>query len=108
MFLAPSRLEESPKMENVRHALTLGQGDMLRITDGRGLLVQVAQGKVWLTQERDYRDIVLGAGESFRLERAGLSLVYALEAAALSVAAPRERERAEPAGTFGVVPARAA
>jgi hypothetical protein len=95
-------------MENVRHALTLGQGDMLRITDGSGLMVQVAQGQVWLTQERDHRDIVLGPGDSFWLERTGLALIYALEPAALSVSAPRERERVEPRGTFGVVPARAA
>jgi len=95
-------------METVRHALTLGRGDMLRIVDGDGLLVQVAQGQVWLTQERDHRDIVLTAGESFRLERAGLALIYAMEAAALSVSARRERERPEPAARFGVVPARAA
>jgi hypothetical protein len=81
---------------------------MLRITESRGLLVQVAQGKVWLTEEGDHRDILLAPGQSFRLEREGLALVYALEPAALSLCSPRQRERAEPSGRFGLVPAPAA
>jgi hypothetical protein len=90
-------------MESVRHALTLGQGDILRITDSRGLVVRVAQGKIWLTEEGDRRDILVRAGESFRLERVGLALVYALEPAALALCGPTERDWAEPLGRFSVV-----
>lgn len=92
-------------METVRHAVTLGQGDILRITDSRGLLVQVAQGRIWLTEEGDRRDIVVGPGHAHRLERAGLALVYALEPVVVSLCAPRQRERAEPVGRFSLAPA---
>jgi Protein of unknown function (DUF2917) len=92
-------------MDTLSHALTLGQGDILRITDSRGLLVQVARGKVWLTEERDRRDIVLGPDQSYRLERRGLALVYALEPVALSLFTPHRRERAWSLPRLGLVPA---
>ncbi len=92
-------------MDSVRHALTLGQGDILRITDSRGLLVRVAQGRIWLTEEGDRRDILVGPGESFRLERAGLALVYALEPAALALCGPTGRDWVEPLGRFSLVAA---
>jgi len=95
-------------MNTVSHTLTLGQGDMLRITDSRGLLVQVARGTIWLTEERNHRDIVLGPDESYRLERTGLALVCAMEPVELSLFAPHQRERARPLRRCGLVPAGAA
>jgi hypothetical protein len=88
----------------VRHALHLGQGNLLRIEDGGGLLVSVTQGQVWLTEEGDSRDIVLESGQSFRLQHRGLSLVYALEPAGLTLSAPRSREYPEPVAVFSLVP----
>jgi hypothetical protein len=92
-------------MDTPSRALTLGQGDMLRITDSRGLLVQVTQGTIWLTEERNHRDILLGPDQSYRLERMGLALVCALEPVTLSLFAPHQRAR--PLVQFGLVPARA-
>jgi hypothetical protein len=90
--------------QTVRHALHLGQGNLLRIEDGTGLLVSVTEGEVWLTEEGDHRDVVLRSGESFRLQHRGLSLLYALEPAALTLSAPRSREYPEPAAVFSLVP----
>jgi Protein of unknown function (DUF2917) len=60
-------------------ALTkLGKGELLRIHDGQGKGIAVFQGDVWITQEGDLRDVVLGAGDSFALDKPGLALVQAL------------------------------
>jgi nitroreductase len=91
--------------DTIRHALDLAQGNLLRIEEGPGVLVTVTDGEVWLTEEREARDIVLRKGESFRLQQRGLALVYALQPSHMTLAAPRSRERAEPTATFRLVPA---
>jgi hypothetical protein len=64
----------------------LPKGKMLRIADGGGALLQVWEGEVWLTQEGSTKDHVLIAGQSFRLDRAGLALVYPFRRSVLSLA----------------------
>ncbi len=89
----------------VRHALDLARGHLLRIDDGKGLLVGVTQGSVWLTEEGEVRDIVLANGDAYRLLRPGISLIYALEPAALTLSAPHSREQPEPSAVFSLVSA---
>jgi hypothetical protein len=63
----------------LRHPLTdLTAGSLLHVRDGQGRAVMVFEGRVWITQAGDPRDIVLDAGESFRVDRPGLTLVQAL------------------------------
>jgi Protein of unknown function (DUF2917) len=50
------------------------------IANGCGMTVRVEAGSVWLTQEGIARDVLLSAGESFRIERDGSTLVSALKA----------------------------
>ncbi|MEA3193781.1 MAG: hypothetical protein QOD26_2114 [Betaproteobacteria bacterium] len=57
-------------------ALLLGS-DVLRLEDARDLRVRVESGTVWITQERDTRDVMLRAGESFRFDRNGVALMSA-------------------------------
>jgi hypothetical protein len=101
---ASTAYEVSKMIEDVRHAMTLGQGNLLRITDGRGLLVQVTRGELWITEENEHRDIVLRGGESFRLERDGVALIYALTPCELTMSAAPSREQPEPPARFGLVP----
>jgi hypothetical protein len=68
--------------------LCLNKRQLLKLRGGAGHAVVCHSGSVWLTQDGDRRDIVLGAGESFALDRAGLVLVQALEQSAISIAAP--------------------
>jgi len=56
-----------------------------RIADGRGLGVTCFKGPVWITQNNDQRDIILGAGQSFRFDRKGPAIVFALKDAAILV-----------------------
>jgi uncharacterized protein YjiS (DUF1127 family) len=57
-------------------------GEVLRLKDGAGRHVGVVKGVAWITQDEDFEDRVLGAGESLRLERNGLTVVTPLGVAA--------------------------
>jgi hypothetical protein len=70
----------------LRHPLTdLTAGSILRLRDGQGMAVVVFEGLVWITQSGDRRDIVLAAGESFSVDRPGLTLVQAFRDSKLMV-----------------------
>lgn len=70
-------------MDGNDYRITLRPNRMLRLRDGRNLVVGVDTGTVWLTQDGDVRDIILRAGESFRVDRDGTVLVQALNDAAV-------------------------
>jgi hypothetical protein len=69
----------------------------LDIVDGAGTTVHCLRGSVWITQDGDSRDIVLVAGRSFTLDRAGVAIVHAIDAPTLLVAAPAARAPRAPA-----------
>lgn len=56
----------------------LPAGEVLRLRVAVGRHIGVVRGVAWVTQDGDPRDIVLGAGESFRFDRKGLGLVMPL------------------------------
>ena len=71
---------------SLRHPLTeLPFGATLRIDDGQDHAIAVFEGQVWITQDGDPRDIVVGAGESFSFDRPGLALVQAIDTARLTL-----------------------
>ena len=72
-------------------AIGMPRGRTLRIEDGRGALVLVREGEVWLTQEGSTKDHILTAGQSFRLDRDGVALVYSFRRSVLAVARDRRR-----------------
>ena len=72
-------------------SIGMPRGRTLHIRDGAGALVQVWEGEVWLTQEGGTKDHVLGPGESFRLDRGGLALVYSFRRSIVSVSRPAPR-----------------
>jgi hypothetical protein len=55
----------------------LARGDLLRLDEARGTTLRVTRGKLWVTQERDLRDIVLTAGDVWTIEKSGLTLARA-------------------------------
>ena len=74
--------------------LAIASGNTLRVDAGKGMLVYVWHGAVWLTQERDPRDHLLKSGESFRLDRAGTTLLSPLgDGAVVSLTTPQPQER---------------
>jgi hypothetical protein len=76
-----------------------------RIDNGRGLSVTALKGSVWITQDRDQRDIILSPGQSFVLDRNGVALVFAFRDAMIMVGQPG---RVTPAGHAAVSRYRAA
>jgi hypothetical protein len=56
--------------------------------------IECVSGAVWVTQDGDLRDIVLEAGQSFRLDRTGRALVSALADAGIVFHAARRPRRA--------------
>lgn len=70
-------------------SMQLARGAFARIQDAKGLLIHVHQGELWITQEGDRRDYLVGAGQSFRVQRSGVMLAHALRGSSLSLIAPR-------------------
>jgi len=72
-----------------RHAeLHLGHRETIGLRDATGTLVQCLRGVLWITQNGDRKDYFLGAGETLKLDRAGLALIHAAEAADFALFAP--------------------
>jgi hypothetical protein len=50
----------------------------LHVRDGYGRRITVVAGHVWVTQDGDPRDIVLGAGDDFLFDRSAPAIISAL------------------------------
>ena len=72
----------------VQGSLDLVRGNMVRIKDGRGVLVRVTSGSVWITQEGDTRDRCVSAGGRFRIVSSGLTLISALTPSRIALGSP--------------------
>jgi Protein of unknown function (DUF2917) len=64
----------------------------LPLADQRGQRIAVLDGQVWITLQNDARDVVLEPGECFVIDRPGLTLVFALRDAILTVSPPAAGE----------------
>lgn len=60
----------------------------IEVVDGMGISITCILGSIWITQHRDNADIVLGAGDSFVLDRQGLAIVHALAASTVQLVQP--------------------
>ena len=63
--------------------LQLGGDELLPLTDIRGRRLCCVDGSVWITLDHDPRDIVLSPGDSFVVDRDGVTLLHALSPARL-------------------------
>jgi hypothetical protein len=57
--------------------IDMTRGDLVELDDARGTTLTVTRGRLWLTQRRDPRDIVLGPGDTWTIEKNGLTLIEA-------------------------------
>lgn len=76
----PDRIEQA--------ARTLSKDSLMRIRKGRGQIVTVLEGVVWITQDAHPRDTFLSDGESLQLEGTRTTIVQALQDTRLIVLAP--------------------
>src|SRR5262245_18516087 len=52
-------------------------GEYVKLDGARGTTLRVTRGTLWITQEGDTRDIVLAPGDSFAIDRGGVTLLEA-------------------------------
>ena len=69
-------------------SIGMTRGNVVRVEDGSGIEVSVTYGSVWLTQHGDTDDVCLGTGESFRIARAGKTVVTALKPSLVTLTPP--------------------
>jgi hypothetical protein len=65
--------------------IELRRGEFLRLTQLAGSTLTAHLGSVWVTEEESPRDVLLRAGQSFKLRRPGLAVVEAFSDASISV-----------------------
>ena len=55
------------------------------LENAKGQQITVLAGVVWLTQANDPRDLILGEGQSFVVERNGRTVLFALKDSAVTI-----------------------
>jgi len=71
-----------------RGVMALPRGSLLLIEHGKGMQIELWDGELWITQERDTRDHMIASGSSFRLEQEGIVLAYAMRGGQITLTAP--------------------
>ncbi|MBK6981319.1 MAG: DUF2917 domain-containing protein [Betaproteobacteria bacterium] len=61
--------------------LALHAGQLVTLDDACGTRIHSREGTVWITQEGERRDFVVGPGDAFLVTRPGRTLVQAMDAA---------------------------
>ena len=63
--------------------IDLAARESVFLRDTRGTTLRVARGSVWITQENDTQDIVLRTGDTWVVEKNGLTILEAQESTTL-------------------------
>ncbi len=79
----------------VHGSIGMTRGSLLRIDDGRDILVYVWEGEVWLTQYGDRQDRMLKRGDWFRIDRNGAAIAWSFKRSALTLTGPEPECYAE-------------
>lgn len=61
---------------------------LLKIQNGMDWHIVCHSGEIWLTQENDSEDVILRQGQSFTLNRGGVTLLGAITTAELEIRKP--------------------
>ncbi len=69
-------------------SIGMTRGNVVRVEDGSGIELSVTYGSVWLTQHGHTDDVCLGAGESFRIDHPGATIVSALKPSLVTLTPP--------------------
>jgi hypothetical protein len=68
-----------------RTVVNLTGNEAVTLPDVRGALIRVLRGSLWLTEEKQRRDVVLRAGDDFVVEFDGKTVVEARNGARFTV-----------------------
>lgn len=67
--------------------LSLDPGQFISLDDACGTHIRSCEGTVWITEEGERRDFVVGPGDAFLVTRPGRTLVQAMVAARIALRA---------------------
>jgi hypothetical protein len=73
-------------LELASAALQLARGQTMKVHDGAGSTICARAGTVWITEENSGNDVLLAAGQCFRLEKSGTAVLQAFDDASVSFA----------------------
>ena len=76
------------KLDRERFGLDLAQGELVRLESPGAFEVACDEGRVWLTEESNARDVWLTPGQCARVSGRGLALVEAVRRARIRIGAP--------------------
>lgn len=68
--------------------IDLDQGSAMHLENAQGTTLRVTRGVLWVTQDRDLRDIVLRPGDTWMIERGGLTIASAQADSSVAVVGP--------------------
>lgn len=88
------------KIDLTTPSLALPRDGLIALRDARGTRVTSLAGALWITQAHQEGDVILERGQSFTVDRPGLTLVMALTPASLRLLEHRETRAARIAGWF--------
>lgn len=69
--------------------IPIGLRELLVIDDARDQLLTCESGELWITQDGDRRDVILPAGQSWRIDRSGPLVLSAFKPAVATLAHPQ-------------------
>jgi len=72
----------------VQGSLNLTRSSVLRVEDGRDILIYVWDGEIWVTEDGGREDRILRRGDWHRIARNGATLCYALQRSVTTLTAP--------------------
>jgi hypothetical protein len=101
----PARTADSPvPPRGVPWQTWLGKSDSVVFNDVQDLEIELLSGSLWITQDGDVEDYVLGPWQRFHVRRQGATVVHALKESSIRIA---YREAPVPAGLTSAAPRRA-
>ena len=65
--------------------LSLEAGQLFTLDDACGTSIRPYEGTVWITEEGDAGDFIVGPGEAFLVRRSGRTLVQAMAASRVAL-----------------------
>lgn len=76
------------KIDTRQHTLNLAREGLLAIRDGQATRIRVQDGTLWITEEGEVKDTILGSGDSYTIRHPGLAVVTALGASRITIEGP--------------------
>ena len=88
MTVLPDTKEAAMHIELDCSTLTLPVNGLLTLEDGTGTRIECRSGALWITQEGEARDWVVGPADALTIRRGRRTIVSALESSSFTLIGP--------------------